>query len=124
MLVRKPEGMCTVATDPVKRTVTLGFHTTQESQAFRDQVVDRVIETTQGNRKPAREYNMPLHLTEDERNTAVGQTMIETIEGMRKQAQFFRSTGNPEMAIIIETRAKQIEDDVNDLLDQFNGVKK
>lgn len=120
MLVAKPEGLCTVSIEADRKTVTLGFHTERESQAFRDQVVDCVIETTQG---PKRKSN-GLNFTEEERQSAVAQTMIESLNGMREHAKTLRAWGAVEMAVIFETRAAQIEEEINQFLAITRGEKK
>lgn len=120
MLVSKPEGMCTVSIDPIQKSVTLGFHTEHDSQSFRDQVVDRVIETTQG---PKRKSN-GLNFTAEERQSAVAQTMVEALEAMREQARTLRAWGAPEIATVFETRAAQIEEEINQFLAITRGEKK
>jgi hypothetical protein len=120
MLLSKPEGMCTVSSDTVRRTVTLGFHTHQNALAFWNQAVDRVIETTQG-ASAAKESR--LNFTEEERESALAQTMIDTIDGLRKQANTLRSVQQNELAAILDARATCIENDINNYLNAHRAEK-
>lgn len=51
MLLTKPEGMCTVSSDLQAKTVTIGFLDPKYAQQFRNHLVDKVIDTTQGKKK-------------------------------------------------------------------------
>ena len=77
MLIRKPEGMCTISSELGAKKVVLGFNTEQQATTFRNQAVDRTIDTASGGRP--REKAVKLNFTNDERKSVVAQTIIESI---------------------------------------------
>lgn len=108
MLLTKPVGMCTVSGDALNKTVTLGFHESEQAQAFRNHVVDKVIQGTQG-----RTSKVNIKFTDEERESATAQTIVETIEQINHQAEMFEKMGNPVIAGIFRDHAKKIEDEIN-----------
>lgn len=121
MLLRKPEGMCTISNELGDKKVVLGFNTAQQAQAFRNQLVDRTVDATISG-KP-REQSVSINFTNDERKSTTAQTIVEVIERMRDDAKTLHAWGRRDLAAIVQARADQLENDVNEYLSLLRAPK-
>lgn len=110
--MNKPNGMCTIACDAKKKTVTVGFHTSEQAQQHRDDLIELAIESTMGRN------SMGINFTPEEQNTATAQTILDAIENMRKEAQQHEQRGEHEAAKRMYDFIDIIEKSVNEALDQ------
>ena len=112
--MKKPNGMCTIACDVKKKTVTLGFHTSEQAQQHRDDMIEVSIESTMGMRRSGE--MIELNFTPEDRESATAQTIIETVERIRAEADQYEQQGLHDLAKRTREHADNIVRAVNDTL--------
>jgi uncharacterized protein (DUF924 family) len=121
MLLRKPDGMCTISNELGDKKVVLGFNTAEQAREFRNQAVDRTIDATV-NGKP-REQVVALAFTNDERKSVTAQTIVECLERMHEDAKTLHAWGHRELAAILQARAETLQNEINAYLNTTQEKK-
>lgn len=111
--MNKPNGMCTISYSLKEKTVTIGFHKSEQAQAHRNHLVQAAMESSLGKVK---QMENGINFTEEELQSATAQTMIETLSAIRSQADDLEKFGASTVAEILRNHANEIEKDINESL--------